>query len=478
MNKPPIRVRFAPSPTGKLHLGGARTALFNWLYAQHYGGEFFLRIEDTDRKRSKEEFTDQIIDSLKWLGLKWSEPLLFQSERTGAYKNAIQKLLDSERAYRCFLTRDELDRARKEAKSKGGDFRVPKTFRDISLNEQKQLLNAGQSFTIRLKISPGNSLVKDHIYGDITVENEEIDDFIIARSDGSPTYNFTVVMDDHAMEISHVIRGDDHISNTPKQLLIYEALGYQAPEFAHLPMILGPDKKRLSKRHGAAGIQDFRDAGYSADALLNYMVMLGWNPGTEQEIFTREEMVAQFDFRKVQKKGAVYDEKKLHWIAGQHLARVPVNKILREIRDEEPNWQRHAKDEYIHHVLKLMKIRAKTLNELKEITGYFFSDPGTFDQDASAKRWKNKSVNKLVEKYIHRLENITNWSATDLELALRTTSEDMAVSGAKLIHPVRLAISGQSQGPGLFEMLELLGKITCIRRLRKALTIFPLTNER
>ena len=477
MNKPPIRVRFAPSPTGQLHLGGARTALFNWLYAQHHGGEFFLRIEDTDRDRSKEEYTGQIIDSLNWLGLQWSEPLLFQSERTGAYKNAIQKLLDNGAAYRCFLTREELDQARKEAQAKGGDFRVPKTYRDMPLQDQKRLLNAGQTFTLRLKIPPGKTLFKDHIYGAITVNNEEIDDFIIARSDGTPTYNFTVVVDDHTMGISHVIRGEDHISNTPKQLLIYGSLGYPVPEFAHLPMILGPDKKRLSKRHGAAGIQEFRDAGYAADALLNYLVMLGWNPGTEQELFTREEMVAQFAIRKVQKKGAVYDEKKLHWIAGQHLARVSEDEILQSIRSEEPNWQRHAKDEYIHHILKLMKIRAKTFNELKDMTGYFFSDPVTFDQEAAAKRWKDKSLNKLIDNYVQRLENIANWSAADLEKVLRATAEDMAVSAAKLIHPVRLAVSGQSEGPGLFELLELLGKMTCIRRLRKALTIFPLTND-
>ena len=477
MNKPSIRVRFAPSPTGQLHLGGARTALFNWLFAQHYGGEFFLRIEDTDRNRSKEEYTGQIIDSLDWLGMQWSEPLLFQSERTSAYKNAIQKLLANGTAYRCFLTRDELDHARKEAQAKGIHFRVPKTYRDIPFNDQKRLLNAGQSFTIRLKVSLGKTLFKDHIYGAVTVNNEEIDDFIIARSDGTPTYNFTVVVDDYSMGISHVIRGEDHISNTPKQLLIYEALGYRTPEFAHLPMILGPDRKRLSKRHGAAGIQEFRNAGYSADALLNYLVILGWNPGTEQELFTREEMVAQFDIRKVQKKGAVYDEKKLHWIAGQHLARVSEEKILQSIRGEDPNWQRHAKDEYIHNILKLMKIRAKTLNELKDMTGYFFSDPVTFDHNVAAKRWKDKSLNKLIQKYIQRLETVGYWSAAELEAALRATAEDMAVSAAKLIHPVRLAVSGKSEGPGLFELLELLGKMTCIRRLRKALTIFPLTND-
>ena len=477
MNKSPC-VRFAPSPTGKLHLGGARTALFNWLYAKHNGGNFFLRIEDTDRERSKQEYTDQILNSLEWLGLGWSEPLIYQSKRNLIYKEEVQKLLDNGRAYRCFLTKEELQVAREKAKKEGGEFRVPKTYRDLSLDDQKGLINSGQSFTIRLKIpSKGSTFFEDKIYGKINVNNNEIDDFIIVRSDGSPTYNFTVVVDDNNMGINYVIRGEDHISNTPKQILIYSALNYPVPNFAHLPMILGSDKKRLSKRHGAAAVEDFREQGYSVDALLNYIAMLGWNSGSEDELFSLEDLISKFDINKIQKKGAVYDEKKLHWVAGQHMIRKSEKNLLNEIREDDPNWQKHSKDTYIFSVLKLMKIRAKTLNELKEACAYFFSDPKDFDENAIIKRWKDKSVNKLINNFITRLEKLSNWSQKDLDESLRDTAQEMAVSAAKLIHPVRLAVSGQSHGPGLFELIELLGKMTTLRRLRKALDIFPLKDD-
>jgi len=477
MNKSPC-VRFAPSPTGKLHLGGARTALFNWLYAKHNGGNFFLRIEDTDRERSKQEYTDQILNSLEWLGLEWSEPLIYQSKRNLIYKEEVQKLLDNGRAYRCFLTKEELQVAREKAKKEGGEFRVPKTYRDLSLDDQKGLINSGQSFTIRLKIpSKGSTFFEDKIYGKINVNNNEIDDFIIVRSDGSPTYNFTVVVDDNNMCINYVIRGEDHISNTPKQILIYSALNYPVPDFAHLPMILGSDKKRLSKRHGAAAVEDFREQGYSVDALLNYIAMLGWNSDSEDELFSLEDLISKFDINKIQKKGAVYDEKKLHWVAGQHMIRKSEKNLLNEIRKDDPNWQKHSKDTYIFSVLKLMKIRAKTLNELKEVCAYFFSDPKDFDENAIIKRWKDKSVNKLINNFITRLEKLSSWSQKDLDESLRDTAQEMAVSAAKLIHPVRLAVSGQSHGPGLFELIELLGKMTTLRRLRKALDIFPLKDD-
>jgi len=474
MKKSPC-VRFAPSPTGKLHLGGARTALFNWLYAKHNGGNFFLRIEDTDTERSKQEYTDQILNSLEWLGLKWSEPLIYQSKRNLIYKEEVQQLLDNGRAYRCFLTKEELQVAREKAKKEGGEFRVPKIYRDLSLDDQKGLINSGQSFTIRLKIpSKGSTFFEDKIYGKINVNNKEIDDFIIVRSNGSPTYNFTVVVDDNNMGINYVIRGEDHISNTPKQILIYSALNYPVPDFAHLPLILGSDKKRLSKRHGAASVEDFREQGYSVDALLNYIVMLGWNSGSEDELFSLEDLISKFDINKIQKKGAVYDEKKLHWVAGQHMIRKSEKNLLNEIREDDPNWQKHSKDTYIFSVLKLMKIRAKTLNELKEACAYFFSDPKDFDENAIIKRWKDKSVNKLINNFITSLEKLSNWSQKDLDESLRDTAQEMAVSAAKLIHPVRLAVSGQSHGPGLFELIELLGKMTTLRRLRKALDIFPL----
>jgi len=244
-----------------------------------------------------------------------------------------------------------------------------------------------------------------------------------------------------------------------------------------LPMILGSDKKRLSKRHGAAAVEDFREQGYSVDALLNYIAMLGWNSGSEDELFSLEDLISKFDINKIQKKGAVYDEKKLHWVAGQHMIRKSEKSLLNEIREDDPTWQKHSKDNYIFSVLKLMKIRAKTLNELKEACAYFFSDPKDFDENAIIKRWKDKSVNKLINNFITRLEKLSNWSQKDLDESLRDTAQDMAVSAAKLIHPVRLALSGQSHGPGLFELIELLGKMTTLRRLRKALDTFPLKDD-
>ena len=280
------KVRFAPSPTGELHIGGARTALFNYLFAKHHNGKFFLRVEDTDRERSKDEFTDQICESLNWLGLHWDGEILFQSNRIKEYQSAIQTLLSGGNAYRCFCSKDLLEKSRAE-----GVYQYPRTCRNLNENEIRKHLNSGENYVIRIKIPEGQTSYNDIIYGHVTVNNSEIDDFIIARSDGSPTYNLVVVVDDHSMGITHVIRGEDHISNTSKQIQIYKALGFDIPVFAHLPMILGPDKKRLSKRHGAPGVQQFKNDGYLPDALLNYLVLLGWNPDSEQEIFILDEMM-------------------------------------------------------------------------------------------------------------------------------------------------------------------------------------------
>ncbi len=295
MQRDSIKVRFAPSPTGELHLGGARTALFNWLYAKKLKGSFFLRIEDTDKERSSESYTNQIIESLNWLGLNWEEPIIFQSGRTDRYKHYMNTLLDTNNAYRCFCSKDEL-----ESTKKGDYFSYPGTCRDLSKDDIKTRLNQGSSFTIRIKVNDGETVFNDLIYDEININHKELDDFIIARSDGSPTYNFTVVVDDHEMEISHVIRGDDHLSNTSKQLIIYKALKLKAPEFAHLPMILGPDKKRLSKRHGAPGVQNFKDKGYFPESIINYLALLGWNPKNDEEIFSIDELIEKFEFDQVQ----------------------------------------------------------------------------------------------------------------------------------------------------------------------------------
>ena len=367
-----LRVRFAPSPTGQLHIGGARTALFNFLFARNQNGKFLVRIEDTDRERSKQEHTDQICDSLEWLGLNWDEELVFQSKQTERYREVADGLLEQGKAYRCFASRDDLERIRKET----GSYQYPGIWRDRSHKEIKTELSKGTPFTIRLR-SPeaGKTIVEDVIYGNIQVANSEVDDFILVRSDGSPVYNLVVAVDDHDMNISHVIRGEDHVSNTPKQILIYQALNWHIPKFAHLPMILGSDGKRLSKRHSATGVQSYRDEGYQPEALLNYLSLLGWNPGTEEEVMHLDELTAKFRLDQVHKKSAVFDQKKLNWISGQHLAVQTNQDILTGIRNIQPQWGQSKNNDYCSRVIELIKPRSKSLVELIEQSEYFFKDP-------------------------------------------------------------------------------------------------------
>ena len=277
------------------------------------------------------------------------------------------------------------------------------------------------------------------------------------------------------MKITHVIRGEDHISNTPKQILIYKALGYTAPEFSHLPMILGPDKRRLSKRHGATGVQEYRDKGYFPDALNNYLALLGWNPDTEKEIFSLQELVDTFELNQVQKKPAVFDEKKLHWISGQHIFNSSAQSIFDGIRKINPDWRKNEREEYILNVIKLVKLRAKSLDEFQKISVYFFEDPETYDEKASRKNWKDESINQYIKSFVKELQNMNDWNGERVEEILRNIAEQENISPGKLIHPVRLSLSGISGGPSLFAMMELLGKDTCIRRLEKALTVFPMT---
>lgn len=461
------RVRFAPSPTGQLHLGGARTALFNWLFARKYNGKFLLRIEDTDKLRSKPEYTDQICESLKWLGLDWDEEIVFQSSRTELYKNAIEKLLETKKAYRCFCLKEKIAEERKQVEMSGDGYYYSGTCRNLDEKIVQSKIDNGKSFSVRILVPEGYTEFDDNIYGKIRVNNKEIDDFIIARTDGNPVYNLVVAIDDNDMEITHIIRGEDHISNTPKQLMIYNALNYPIPEFAHLPMILGPDKKRLSKRHGATGVQEYRERGYLANALNNYLALLGWNPGTEQEVFSLDELIKQFSIDRVQKKSAVFDEKKLQWMSGQHIYKESVSEILDSIRAYDPNWRKSNDENYVLKVIELMKERVKSLRDIQEMTSVFFEDPNNYDVKAVRKRWKDNSVNDLIAKFEKLLDKIKLWDAEQIEIILRKLAESENISAGKIIHPTRLALSGIGSGPSLFAMMELLGKETCLRRLQK-----------
>jgi len=468
MQNSSIKVRFAPSPTGELHLGGTRTALFNWLFAKKHDGKFFLRIEDTDLKRSKEKFTEQILDSLQWLGLHWDQPLMYQSQRMDIYKERVKDLLKSGKVYRCYCSKNDLQSARD-----AGSYLYPGTCRNLSDEDTKWRLNQSQSFTLRLKLPKGETTYQDLIYGDIHAEHKELDDFIIVRTDGTPTYNFSAVIDDHDMEITHVIRGEDHVANTPKQILLYQALGYNEPVFAHLPMILGPDKKRLSKRHGAPGVQNFKDDGYLPESLLNYLALLGWNPGTEEEIFSLQQLVENFDLKQVQKKGAVWDEKKLHWLSGQHVMNTPTDMLLESIRTIDPDWGKGSEISFLISIIEMLKVRSKSLHDFFQQSDYFFNDPASFTAEELKKGWKDETVNQTIEILLNKMATISNWREEDLEKEIKSFAEDQELGLGKIIMPIRLAVCGTLNGPSIFEILELLGRDTSLHRIETALEKLP-----
>ena len=462
------RVRFAPSPTGQLHLGGARTALSNYLFTKNQGGKFLVRIEDTDLERSKKEYTDQICQSLDWLGLKWDEELVYQSANTSVYKSYIDTLLKNNKAYMCFASKEELDEIRKESNS----FHYPGIWRDRDVGDINNEIKKGSPFTVRLKTpQDGKTSFEDLIYGNISVENNEIDDFIIARSDGSPVYNLTNVVDDSLMEITHVIRGEDHVSNTPKQILIYHALGFKVPIFAHLPMILGEDKKRLSKRHGAAGVNEYESMGYQPDALLNYLALLGWNPGTDEEIFDLGSLVKNFDIKKVQKKSATYDQKKFNWISSQHLMKEDSDKVLNRLASIDPRWSDSRSQDNLIKIIDLMKPRSNSLTDLIDQSRYFFSSPKEFDSAQLQKIWKQNTTEIIIElKSV--LGVINSWVAIELESNFKSFMDQKGFGIGKVMKPMRFLICGSLQGPSLFDLMELIGKEESLKRINYAINEF------
>tara|TARA_A100001234_G_scaffold73329_1_gene64708 strand:+ start:449 stop:1846 length:1398 start_codon:yes stop_codon:yes gene_type:complete len=462
------RVRFAPSPTGQLHLGGARTALYNYLFTKSQSGKFLVRIEDTDLERSKKEYTDQICQSLDWLGLKWDEELVYQSSNTSVYKSYIDALLKNNKAYKCFASKKELDEIRNESNS----FHYPGIWRDRDVGDINNEIKKGSPFTVRLKTpQDGKTSFEDLIYGNISVENNEIDDFIIARSDGSPVYNLTNVVDDRLMEITHVIRGEDHVSNTPKQILIYNALGFKVPIFAHLPMILGEDKKRLSKRHGAAGVNEYESMGYQSDALLNYLALLGWNPGTDEEIFDLGSLVKNFDIRKVQKKSAIYDQKKFNWISSQHLMKEDSAKVLNRLASIDPEWGEYKSQDYLLKVIDLIKPRSNSLADLIDQSQYFFSSPKNFEPTQLKKVWKQDTSEKIIALK-NDLDSINSWAANELESNFKSFTNQRGIGVGKVMQPMRFLICGSLKGPSLFDLMELIGKEESLKRINYAINEF------
>ena len=468
--KKPV-VRFAPSPTGYLHIGGARTALFNWLFARQNNGKFLLRIEDTDLERSKIEYVDQIKNALNWLGMDWDDDIIFQSKNNSNHQKVINELIQSGDAYKCFLTKEELDNLRIQADKNKEVFRVPRTYRDTSEEKQNELIDEGRSYTIRLKVPEGITKFKDLVFGEIIVDNKDLDDFIISRSDGSPTYNFVVAIDDIAMDISHIIRGDDHIANTPKQILVYNALKKNVPIFAHLPMILGSDKKRLSKRHAATNVQEYRDKGFTSDSIINYLSLLGWNPDSNDEIFNINELIKLFNFKQVQKKSAVFDEKKLLWISGQKMKEMTSKDILKEILLIDKAWGKDHNNSYLESVISLTKDRSKNLIDIIDISDIFLINEVNYSDEFKS-IMSDQNGTMIIKDFLNAVKIEESWDKQTVEKVFEQIMNQHVIGLGKVMKPLRIAISGISYGPGIFDMMILLGKDLTINRIINAINFY------
>lgn len=463
-----IRTRFAPSPTGYLHIGGARTALFNFLFARHYGGRFILRIEDTDRERSTPEAIKAILDAMKWLELNYDEGPFYQTERYGLYKDKVRELLTKGSAYPCVCTATELEAKRQLAMKEkrkpmyDGTCRPPEGVIPA--------LPADKPYTVRFR-SPaaGTTIVKDLIKGDVVFDNRELDDLIIARSDGTPTYNFCVVVDDIDMEISHIIRGDDHLANTPRQIQLYHALDHDVPQFAHVPLILGTDKARLSKRHGATSVMAYRDMGYFPEAVVNYLVRLAWSYG-DQEIFSRQELIEKFTLENVGKSAGVFNPEKFLWVNFQYLKTRPLAQLADEIVPyiEAKGYRVPSDKQWLEKMLATLRERAKTLTELVDAAHYYLSDEIVLDPKA-AEKFLTKDAVAPIQTLLEKLAALSDFSESAIEKAFSATLSEHQLPMGKLAQPVRVALTGGTVSPGIHDIIAVLGKERTIRRLHKAL---------
>ncbi len=435
-NNNSVRVRFAPSPTGYLHIGGARTALFNWLFARKNNGTMILRIEDTDKERSSWADVERIIDSLKWLGLNWDEGPFFQSERKDIYRQYAQKLLNEGLAY---------------------------------YSEEER----GEYKAIIFKIPNEKIVVQDIIHGDMEFDNSLINDLVIFKSDGFPTYNFACVVDDALMGMTHIIRGDDHISNTPKQIPLYKALGFPVPKFAHVPLILGKDKARLSKRHGATSVQSYQEEGFLPNAMVNFLALLGWSPGENRELLKLEELINLFSLDRISSKNSVFDDEKLKWMNSVYIKELPyddyknlvvpfIEKSFGKIDMDESN---------LNYILNLMKERLQVLSDIAPLSKFFFKDDVEYDEAAVQKRLLKPDVPNILEKLSESLKNVDNFDVESVEAAARKLVEELGIKGGDLIHPTRVALTGVTVGPGLFELIVGLGKQKSIERLKKSVIL-------
>lgn len=462
-----VRVRFAPSPTGFLHIGGVRTALFNWLYARQQKGIFVLRIEDTDQGRSTDESIQAIIEGMKWVGLDWDEGPFRQTERMDLYRSHAMELLEEGHAYWCVCKAEELEARRKEAEAKGLSPRYDGRCRGLGVTSP-----TGEA-ALRFKAPrEGQTVVDDLIKGKIVFDNAVLDDLIILRSNGYPTYNFSVVVDDALMNITHVVRGDDHLTNTPRQVPIFEALGFPVPRFGHLPMILGSDKARLSKRHGATSIMAYKEMGYLPDAMVNYLVRLGWSHG-DQEIFTRQELIEKFTWDHVQKSAAVFNPEKLLWMNAEYLKTSPPSRIAQELvpllegaglKDEV----RAASADWLTQLVVLVRERAKTLTDMVMWVTPYFGQTVSYDEE-SVKKYLTPAMAPILSKLLARFEAFPVFSKQEWEDSFKKLVEEEGMKMGQLAQPVRVALTGRAASPGLFEVMDVLGRERTLLRLRKGI---------
>jgi glutamyl-tRNA synthetase len=456
-----IRTRFAPSPTGYLHIGGARTALFNWLYTRHHGGEFILRIEDTDQQRSTDESTKAILSAMAWLGLNWDEGPYFQAQRVELHREMVQKLINEGKAYCCTCTPEELEEKRKQALSTGKKPKYDGTCRNKNLKK-----TSGSVVRFRGE-DTGSTVVEDIIKGKIVFNNEELDDLIIERSDGYPTYNFAVVIDDALMNITHVIRGDDHVNNTPRQILMYQALGFDVPKFAHVPMILGSDKTRLSKRHGATSVMAYKEMGFLPEALVNYLVRLGWAHG-DQEIFSQKDLIDLFDLNAVGKSPAVFNPEKLLWLNAHYIKEASPERLREEMKSLWSTGINTDNADFTQKVITDLQPRAKTLVELASMADFYFTDEIKYEEQA-AKKFLTADVAHHLKALVQSIASVQDFTKKGLEEFLMNFSSERNIKFKIIAQPLRVALTGKTVSPGIDEVMVTFGKERVIKKIQNAI---------
>jgi glutamyl-tRNA synthetase len=471
-----VRLRFAPSPTGYPHLGNIRTALFNWLFARHHGGQFILRIEDTDITRKVEGAVEVILDSLQWLGLNWDEGPYFQSQRLPTYHEIVHRLLEEGHAYLCYCSPERLEKMRQEQAKRRQPPKYDRHCRDLTQHERKQLEATGITPVIRFKTPlEGETTFHDLIRGPVTFKHDVLDDFVLLKSDSYPTYHLASIVDDHLMAISHVLRADEWLSSTPRHMLLYQALNWQAPEFAHLPMILGPDRAKLSKRHGATTITEYQNQGYLPNAIVNFLALLGWSLDDRTELLSQEELIKHFSLERVGKTAAIFNKDKLEWMNGVYLRKLSLGEFIQQAlpflnRNLSKSIKRPLDSNYVSQVLSLVQERAKTLAEVPQLACFFFLDELQYDTSLLLSgKLDAQSATKAIKAALQKLEEVTTWDATTLESILRPLATELKLDTRELFGLLRIAVTGRTAAPPLFQTMAVLGEEKCLKRFDTAL---------